>query len=295
MGSSNQPLPTQQSAAIGCSIVGYNFANWTFSEALRSMADIGICGVETHCPHSMRQNGGAGMARMLRNYELMPLTYLTGGYGIDLGVGLFASVDKPDRLRAIQAYDRELALASDLGFPAMIVFLDLSPTQTDHLSGDRLRAAETLGVVAEMGRQRGVKIVVETYSGSLAYDAQSFLSIREAAGSANIYANVDPSNYQVVGADVVASIHQLGDLVAGVHLKDVLEGTYEQPRWAPPGSGSVNWANVISALNHIGYGGAMVVEYEAGISGAFPIDAERGARLSADYIRGICQEVDGEH
>jgi len=37
----------------------------------------------------MRQNGGADMARMLRNYELMPLTYLTGGYGIDLDLGSF--------------------------------------------------------------------------------------------------------------------------------------------------------------------------------------------------------------
>ena len=295
MGSSRYSLSGPQSTTIGCSIVGYNFANWTFGEALRSMADIGFCGVETHCPHSMRQNGGADMARMLRNYELMPLTYLTGGYGIDLDLGSFASADEPDRLRTIQAYDRELALASNLSFPSMIVFIDLAPADTDLIAGELLRAAETLGIVAEIGQKRGVKIVVETYSGSLAYDAQSFLSIREAAGSTNIFANVDPSNYQVVGADVVKSIHQLGDLVAGVHLKDVLEGTYEQPRWAPPGSGIVNWADVISALNHIRYGGAMVVEYEAGISGAFPIDAERGARLSADYIRGITQEVREEH
>lgn len=281
--------PGKRWPRLGCSVVGYNFANWDFAEALRSMSETGFSGVEAHCPPSLRPDRGAGMARLLDRHHLRPLTYLTGGHGIDLGLGPFADRDSSDA--TVRAYNAEIALAADVGFPAMVVFLDEVPADPAAVEPARRDAARTLGAVAETARQRGVRILVETFAGSLADSSDAFLTIRDIAGSDNIYANVDPSNYHVVGDDVVAAIHRLGGLVAGIHLKDVIYDASRRPMWAPPGSGVVDWAAVVRALDDIGYGGPLVVEYEAGITGAFPVDAEHGARVSAVHLDQILSHV----
>lgn len=75
--------------------------------------------------------------------------------------------------------------------------------------------------------------------GALAKGHRTFMEMRELSGSDNVYANVDPSNYVVVGQDVCEAVRELRALVRGAHLKDVImaEGG---PYWAPPGSGEVS-------------------------------------------------------
>jgi protein FrlC len=274
-----------------CSIVGYQFAGWDLHRSLSSIARGQFVGVEMSCPIEWRADGGAAFAGLLADYGLRASSYLTGGYGLDLGLGPLAVDSESDREETVHGYVREAELAARLGFITMVVFVD-APIAGAELDAKRKQAGVTLGQIGRRAADVGVRVVIETHAGSMASEDDSFLAVREAGASENIFANIDPSNYLTMGRDPAAAIRRLGPIVAGVHLKDVLPGPPPQP-WAPPGWGRADWPGILVALRDIQYDGALTVEYEAGIAGSFPVDPEIGAYRSADYIRDTLRTLSG--
>lgn len=273
---------------MACSIVGYNFAGWGVDDALVSMSEIGFEGVETNCPSEFLERGRTALKRRLDGLGLKPFKYLTGGAGVRCGIGELGDSDPDSLRRTKEAYRTELQVAVDNGFEKMVIFPGLEPAggEGPQRAAKLRRSAENLGEVAEIARRYGVELLIETHAGALAKDHRTFMEMRRLSGSDNVYANVDPSNYVVVDADVCEAVRELGVLVRGVHLKDVItaEGG---PYWAPPGSGEVDWTAFLGALEEVGYAGPLAVEYEAGVTGRFPVDPEHGARVSHRYITGL--------
>lgn len=273
---------------VACSIVGYNFAGWGTDDALVSMSDIGFEGVEMNCPAEFLERGRTTLRRRLGELGLEPFKYLTGGAGVRCGIGELGDLDPDNVRRTKEAYLTQLQIAVDNGFQKMVVFPGLDPAGGDGSprAAKLCRTAENVGEVAEIARRYGVELLIETHAGAVAKDHRTFLEMRELSGSDNVYANVDPSNYVVVGQDVCEAVRELRALVRGVHLKDVITAQ-GGPYWAPPGGGEVDWASFLRALDEVGYAGPLVVEYEAGVTGKFPVDPEHGARVSHRYVTGL--------
>jgi sugar phosphate isomerase/epimerase len=274
---------------LACSIVQYNFAKWPFENALENMAQIGYEGVEVYPPPEIFKQSRTELMRLLSIYGLEAVKFLLGGYGILSRVGSLADPDRAKLEQTMRNYKENALIASENGFSQMLIFPGLAPQGIDVDEAMRF-AAKNLRIIADEAYHHGVEILIETHDGALAKDSHTFLQMRELSGSQNVYANVDPSNYLVVGDDVLQALKHLGSLVGGVHIKDVIR-TSEGYYWAPTGEGEVDFGSFLSALKSIGYDGWLVVEYEAGISGRYYADPERGSRESYQYIASILKDL----
>jgi sugar phosphate isomerase/epimerase len=277
---------------FACSIVQYNFANYPFEKALENMVILGYGGIETYAPYPLEvfKKRRTELKTLLDVYGLEPVKLALGGYGIESGVGSLADPDEQRLEEIIEHYKENVLLAEENGFSRMLIFPGLEPCNGSDVDEAFRLAARNLGVVADVAADHGVEILIETHAGALAKDSYTFLKMRELSGSQNVYANVDPSNYLVVGDDVVQALKRLGSLVEGVHIKDVIR-TREGHYWAPTGEGEVDFHRFLAALQSIGHDGWVVVEYEAGISGRYDADPERGSRDSYHSITSILEHL----
>jgi sugar phosphate isomerase/epimerase len=146
----------------------------------------------------------------------------------------------------------------------------------------------------------GVKFALEVHPTEIAFDiasaerALAALDYRPAFGF-----NYDPSHFGYQGVDYVAFIRKFRDRIYHVHMKDVY--------WSPVakeagvfgghvnfgdsrrfwdfrsiGRGSINFEEIIRALNEIGYQGPLSVEWED--SG---MDREHGAAEAASAVKRL--------
>ena len=146
----------------------------------------------------------------------------------------------------------------------------------------------------------GVRFALEVHPTEIAFDvvtaerALAALDGREAFGF-----NYDPSHLGYQGVDYVAFIERLGHRIYHVHMKDVW--------WAPAprlsgvfgghlpfgdvrrywdfrslGRGTIDFEEIIRALNRVGYDGPLSVEWED--SG---MDREHGAEEACAFVRAV--------
>lgn len=137
---------------------------------------------------------------------------------------------------------------------------------------------EMAAYAASLGARR---IALELHPMHLVYNVPSLQRLREAVGSV-LGANVDPSHLFWQQMDPVAVVRALGDAVHHVHLKDVtfrperlaVAGVldlvpFEQPderAWnfatVGEGHGAQFWADLIAALDEVGYDDVLSIENE---------------------------------
>jgi len=199
----------------------------------------------------------------------------------------------PGRVRANERnYRRNILLAHENGFPAVVIFTGPRPKGVKEEAGLKL-AGENLSPIADFAKDHQVEVLIETHKDALAHDSRSFLKLRNAASSKNIFANVDPSNYWNDGDDVVKAVARLGPLVRGVHVKDAvrIDG---KVYWAPAGKGEVDWLSFFKALKANGYDereGWIDIEYEAGITGKFDKDPIKGSKDGYNYVSKLLKKL----
>lgn len=134
---------------------------------------------------------------------------------------------------------------------------------------------------AKLAADHNTKIALELHPVEVVYNARTMLKIRQACGD-NLGANVDPGQLFWQGIDPVAVVRELKEAVFFVHIKDtqidpyncrvngVLDTTaFEQLdercwsyRTVGYGHGAEFWCNFVSALQMIGYRGALSIEHE---------------------------------
>jgi sugar phosphate isomerase/epimerase len=279
---------------LGCCLVQFNFAGYGFEDALKAIHKIGFEGVETYVPPQVLAEGRTHLRQLLAQYDLEPVRFALGGYGIDSKVGILAEQDATKARANERNFRKNILIAHDNGFSSIIMFSGRRPENLSVPAALKL-AAENLSPIAEFAKDHGVALLVETHKGALTHDSATLLRLRKLAGSGNIYANVDPSNYWSDGKDVLKAVGKLGPLVQGAHIKDAvrIEG---KVYWAPAGKGVVDWLAFLKALKGIGYDeriGWLNIEYEAGISGKFDKDPVKGSKDGYDYISSLVREVSG--
>ena len=144
----------------------------------------------------------------------------------------------------------------------------------------------------------GVKFALEVHPTEIAFDIVSAKRTLEALDHHPAFGfNYDPSHLGYQGVDYVRFIHEFSDRIFHVHMKDVYWS--DQPKRAGVfgghvnfgdperfwdfrslGHGTIDFEEIIRALNHINYQGPLSVEWED--SG---MDREHGATEAAAFVR----------
>ena len=126
------------------------------------------------------------------------------------------------------------------------------------------QAFDELVPVAE---EKQVKLAVEAVFGMTVRDYYTTLPLMARYPSSYLGLNFDPSHYELYGNDVPWAIRQWGDRIFHVHLKDCVgvPGGLPGETFTFPllGEGTVDWPGFFAALDDIGYGGYLSVEFEA--------------------------------
>ena len=149
-------------------------------------------------------------------------------------------------------------------------------------------------------RELGVRFGLEVHPTEIAFDSVSAERAIEALGGHPAFGfNYDPSHLGYQGVDYVDFIRRFSDRIFHVHIKDAWWSDQPKPcgvfgghtgfgdhrrfwDFRSPGRGSVDFEEIIRALNDIGYDGPLSVEWED--SG---MDREHGAAEAADFVRAI--------
>ena len=145
-----------------------------------------------------------------------------------------------------------------------------------------------------------VYFALEVHPTEIAFDIASAQRALDAVGGHKRFGfNYDPSHLGYQGVDYVKFIYTFGKRIFHVHMKDVWwghgDGTvgvfgghtdFTDPRrhwdFRSVGHGDINFEEVIVALNDVGYGGPLSVEWEDG-----RMDREYGAAEAADFVRSM--------
>ena len=156
----------------------------------------------------------------------------------------------------------------------------------------------------------GVQIAIEPfpggapYYGNLGCTPESLRRIFEVVPSPNMGICFDPSHFARIQIDYLRILHEFGDRVRHVHLKDtefLPEKLYESGilgesytntyvcgegwwRYTIPGEGEVDWNQVIRRLEEAGYDGVLSVELEDHHFWATPELQKEGIVRAKEYI-----------
>jgi sugar phosphate isomerase/epimerase len=145
----------------------------------------------------------------------------------------------------------------------------------------------------------GVRFALEVHPTEIAFDLYSAERTLQAIGRRDEFGfNFDPSHLHWQGVDSVEFLRAFPDRIYHMHVKDAittLNGrsgilgshlNFGDPRrgwdFRSPGRGTVNFEEIIRALNQIGYNGPLSVEWED-----CGMDREHGAREAAEFVKKL--------
>ena len=146
----------------------------------------------------------------------------------------------------------------------------------------------------------GVRFALEVHPTEIAFDVASAERSVAAIGGRKAFGfNFDPSHFGYQGVDYVGFIERFADRIYHVHMKDVW--------WSPNhseagvfgghtdfgdrrrfwdfrslGRGSIDFEEIVRALNRAGYAGPLSVEWED-----IGMDREHGAEEACDFVRSV--------
>lgn len=234
--------------------------------------------------------------------------------GLEIGTcdGRMGGVLSPDaetRRKALSAIKADIsAIAKNGGHTLFTVLGPGDPT---------LGRAKTFEIfekvfpkVVAHAEKVGVNIAIEPWPGgaphygNLGCTPETLRRIFEVCPSPNLGICYDPSHFARIQIDYIRLLHEFGDRVHHVHLKDteiIAEKLYETGilgesfgttyvcgegwwRYTIPGEGVVDWCQVIRRLEEFGYDGVLSVELEDHHFWQTPQLQQEGLLRSKDYI-----------
>jgi sugar phosphate isomerase/epimerase len=213
------------------------------------------------------------------------------------------------RARAVEEMKNTARAAAQFGVKVVPGFTGSSiwpylysfpPNPTDLVEQGYAFFAEMWNPILDVFDQVGVKFALEAHPTEIAFDvASAEAAVKALKGRKAFGFNYDPSHFGYQGVDYVKFIRTFGDRIYHVHLKDV----YWSPRpteagvfgghlnfgddrrfwdFRSLGRGSINFEEIIRALNDIRYNGPLSVEWEDG-----KMDREYGATEACVFARRI--------
>ncbi len=223
--------------------------------------------------------------------------------------------DAAIRRKAVAAVKRDITASARNGGHTM--FTVLGPGEPGQSRAESLEIfAKVYPGVVKHAEKEGVNIAIEPWPGgaphygNLGCTPETLRAIFDAVPSPNLGICYDPSHFARIQVDYLRLLHEFGDRVRHVHLKDteiLPEKLYESGilgeslgrsygfgegwwRYTIPGEGEVDWNAVLRRLEEFGYDGVLSVELEDHHFWATPELQQEGLIRSREYIEPFLKE-----
>jgi sugar phosphate isomerase/epimerase len=187
------------------------------------------------------------------------------------------------------------------GSPIWHLIYSFPPVSQKTIDAGFKRFAKLWDPILNVFDRCGVKFALEVHPTEIAFDLLTAKRALKALGKRRTKTfgfNFDPSHLLWQGVDPVEFIKEFPDRIYHVHMKDAattLDGRtgilsshldFGDPNrgwdFRSLGRGDVDFEEIVRALNCIGYGGPLSVEWED--SG---MDREHGAREACEFVRSV--------
>ena len=213
------------------------------------------------------------------------------------------------RRRAAQEMEATAHAAAALGVPVVNGFTGspiwaaayaFPPHPPGFVQAGFREFADRWGPILDAFDAAAVRFALEVHPTEIAFDIPTAARALDAVAHRDAFGfNYDPSHLAYQGVDYVRVILEFGDRIYHAHMKDVwwssertaagvfgghLAFGHVDRAWdfRSIGHGRVDFEEVIRALNRVGYGGPLSIEWED--SG---MDREHGAREACERVRAI--------
>ncbi len=221
------------------------------------------------------------------------------GDGKEDGVRARAAEEMKNTARAAAAFGVKV-VPGFTGSPIWHMVYSFPPNPADYLEKGLALFAELWTPILDVFQEVGVKFGLEVHPTEIAFDIASAENALNAVNRHPAFGfNYDPSHFGYQGVNYVAFIRKFSDRIFHAHMKDVYWSAHPAEAgvfgghlafgdsrrfwdFRSVGRGSINFEEVIRALNDIGYTGPLSVEWEDG-----KMDREHGATESCAFLRRL--------
>ncbi len=212
------------------------------------------------------------------------------------------------RAWAIESAKNSARAAKNLGLKIVNGFTGSSiwqyiysfPPASDKMIADGFKDfADRWNPILDVFDKCGVKFALEVHPTEIAFDIVTAKRALKAIGRREAFGfNFDPSHLHWQMVDPVRFIREFPDRIYHVHMKDAavqldgysgILGSHlnfgaQDRGWdfRSLGHGGVDFEEIIRALNHVGYGGPLSVEWED-----CGMEREHGAREACEFVKSI--------
>jgi sugar phosphate isomerase/epimerase len=166
--------------------------------------------------------------------------------------------DEDYRCIRIEHTKRSLSQAADLGIP----HISTEPGGPIESEAQREDATQLfvamLEPVLEHAENVGVKLMIEPEPGLLIENLAQWQDLRRRVTSPWMGLNFDIGHFYCVIEPLVEAVRALADQIDHVHIEDIASTRVHQH--LVPGTGAIDFAEVLHALNHVNYNGWITVE-----------------------------------
>ncbi|MBP8294131.1 MAG: sugar phosphate isomerase/epimerase [Caldilineaceae bacterium] len=221
------------------------------------------------------------------------------GDGKEDGVRVRAAEEMKNTARAAAAFGVKV-VPGFTGSPIWHMVYSFPPNPPDFLEKGLALFAALWTPVLDVFQEVGVKFALEVHPTEIAFDIASAQNALDAVKQHPAFGfNYDPSHFGYQGVDYVAFIRKFADRIFHAHMKDVYWASRPMEAgvfgghlnfgdsrrfwdFRSVGRGSINFEEIIRALNDIGYAGPLSIEWEDG-----KMDREHGATESCAFVRRL--------
>ena len=220
------------------------------------------------------------------------------GDGDPAGVNRRAAEEMQDVARAAQRFGVDV-VNGFTGSSIWHLLYSFPPVPESTIEQGFSEFAQRWNPILDVFGECGVRFALEVHPTEIAFDLHTARRALDALDKREEFGfNFDPSHLIWQGVDPVEFIREFPDRVFHVHMKDAivtLDGrsgilashlNFGDSRrgwdFRSPGRGSVNFEEIIRALNDIDYTGPLSVEWEDA-----RMDREHGAREACQFVKNL--------
>ncbi|MCP4199308.1 MAG: sugar phosphate isomerase/epimerase [Proteobacteria bacterium] len=221
------------------------------------------------------------------------------GDGTEEGVRARAAEEMKNTARAAAALGVGV-VPGFTGSPIWHMVYSFPPNPPNYLEDGLALFADLWTPILDVFQEVGVQFALEVHPTEIAFDiASSENALKALDGHPAFGFNYDPSHFGYQGVDYVGFIRKFADRIFHVHMKDVYwsSGPAEAGVFGghlnfgdsrrfwdfrSVGRGTIDFEEVIRALNDIGYSGPLSIEWEDA-----RMDREHGATESCAFTRKL--------
>ena len=198
----------------------------------------------------------------------------------------FIEPDEHYRRVRIDHTRRALSLCAELRAPHITTEPGgpLAPGQSRQQAIDLF--VEVLKPLAEHAHSLGVLLLIEPEPGLLLETTDQYLEVAERLNAPSIGLNFDVGHAYCVSEDLPRAIAKLAPHIRHYHLEDIAASRVHHH--LVPGAGTIDFAEVVTAIRRTGYDGWLTVELYPYID-----DPDAAARTALEVLRPLIAPAPG--